>query len=187
MLLPALIALAGVALLLLVAADIRRLRLVPRLLAPHVPDAPALISILIPARNEERSIERCVRAALAQAYPRLEVIVVDDGSTDRTGDILASIADPRLRLIVGRALPPGWVGKCNACQQLGEAAGGAWLLFLDADTTPAPDLAAALLASASARELDLLTIFPFLELGTFWERVILPPFLALITALFPFA
>jgi hypothetical protein len=86
----------------------------------------------------------------------------------------------------GRPLPPGWVGKCNVCQQLGEAARGEWLLFLDADTAPAPELVAALMAHAARRELDLTTLFPFLELGSFWERVVLPPFLALIAALYPF-
>ncbi|NTV65140.1 MAG: glycosyltransferase, partial [Oscillochloris sp.] len=187
MILLAIIMVASIVVIGLVAAAIRRLRLVPSLAAPTLPVAPPLVSILIPARNEERGIERCVRAALAQSYPRLEVIVVDDGSTDRTGAILATIAAPQLQMIAGRPLPTGWVGKCNACQQLGEAAHGEWLLFLDADTVPEPDLVTALLASAQARQIDLLTIFPFLELGTFWERVVLPPFLALITALFPFA
>jgi GT2 family glycosyltransferase len=186
MILTIVIAAAGVGLLLLVAREVRRLGRVPHLSAPAVPADPPLISILIPARNEERAIGRCVRAALAQAYPRVEVIVVDDGSTDGTSRILASLAGPRLRVLAGRPLPPGWVGKCNACQQLGEAARGEWLLFLDADTAAGPALAAALLASAELRGLDLLTIFPFLELGTFWERLILPPFLALITAIFPF-
>ncbi|NNJ09723.1 glycosyltransferase [Chloroflexales bacterium ZM16-3] len=186
MILPTIIVVVSAALILLVARDIRRLRRIPHLAAPAIPAEPPLISILIPARNEERSIGRCVRAALAQSYPQIEVIVVDDGSTDGTGAILAEVADVRLRVIAGRPLPDGWVGKCNACQQIGEQASGAWLLFLDADTVPAPDLVAALLSTASIRRLDLLTIFPFLELGTFWERVVLPPFLALITALFPF-
>ncbi|MBX0327259.1 glycosyltransferase [Oscillochloris sp. ZM17-4] len=186
MILPATLLAAGAGLILLVARDIRRLRRIPHLSAPAIPAEPPLISILIPARNEERGIGSCVRAALAQSYPRIEVIVVDDGSTDGTAAALAAIVDPRLRALSGRPLPPGWVGKCNACQQLGEGAAGEWLLFLDADTVAAPDLAAALLATASLRSLDLLTIFPFLVLGTFWERVILPPFLALITALFPF-
>ena len=185
LLLPTTIVVASVALLAMIVRDARRLGRVQRLIPPVDMPTPPMISILIPARNEERSIERCVRAALAQSYPQIEVIVVDDGSTDRTGAILAGVADPRLRVLSGRPLPPGWVGKCNACQQLSDTACGAWLLFMDADTAAEPDLAAALLASASARGLDLLTVFPFLELGTFWERVVLPPFLALIMALFP--
>lgn len=186
MLIPALLIIFSAALIAMLARDAVRLQRVPRLAPPAVPADPPLISILIPARNEERGIGRCVRAALAQSYPRIEVIVVDDGSTDRTGAILSGIADRRLRVLAGRPLPAGWVGKCNACQQLGERAAGEWLLFLDADTVAGPDLAAALLSGAAGRGLDLLTIFPFLELGTFWERLILPPFLALIQALFPY-
>lgn len=152
-----------------------------------LPAEPPLVSLLIPARNEERNIARCLRGALAQRYPNLEVIVVDDGSTDRTAAIVAEfLADPRLRLLSGRPLPPGWIGKCNACQQLAETARGEWLLFLDADTAPQPDLVVGLLRHARAYRLDLLTIFPFLELGTFWERVIMPAFINLISAIFPF-
>ncbi len=164
-----------------------RLRRRPRLGPPGPPPArPPLVSILIPARDEEGPIGRCVAGALAQHHPSVEVIVVDDGSTDGTAAVLAGLADPRLRVLRGRPLPPGWVGKCNACQQLGEAARGEWLLFLDADTAPQPDLVAALLGHAGARGLDLVTVWPFLELGSFWERAVLPPFRALIGALFPF-
>jgi hypothetical protein len=88
-------------------------------------------------------------------------------------------------VLPGGPLPPGWAGKCNACQQLAAAAAGEWLLFLDADTAPQPGLASALLAHARGRGLDLVTVFPFFELLSFWERAVLPPFLALITALFP--
>jgi chlorobactene glucosyltransferase len=168
-------------------SDWRRLRRRPRLGAPTGPvaDAP-LISVLIPARNEERSIARCVAGVLALQYPRLELLVLDDGSTDGTAAALAPFAaDRRLRLLQGRPLAQGWTGKCNACQQLGAAASGEWLLFLDADTAPQPGLASALLAHARGRGLDLVTLFPFMELGSFWERAVLPPFLALITALFP--
>lgn len=180
---------AAAALLLLGAywRDWARLGARPRLGPPDPTLAGSpLVSLLIPARDEERSIGRCVAGALAQSHPATEVIVLDDGSTDRTAEILAAAADPRLRVLRGRPLPAGWVGKCNACQQLGEAARGEWLLFLDADTAPQPELVAALLTHAQRRDLDLVTILPFLELGTFWERAVLPPFLGLITALYPF-
>ena len=83
--------------------------------APPPSHAP-LISICIPARNEERNIRACVEAALAQDYPNLEVIVLDDRSTDATPSILADIAsqDPRLRPISGTDLPEGWAGKPHA-------------------------------------------------------------------------
>lgn len=168
------------------ARDWRRLRRRPRLEAAGAAvDDPPLISLLIPARDEERGIARCVAGALAQRYPRLEVLVLDDGSTDGTAAALAAFTDPRLRVLRGGPLPPGWVGKCNACQQLAVAARGEWLLFLDADTAPQPELAGALLAHARGRGLDLVTLFPLLELVSFWERAVLPPFLALIAALFP--
>jgi GT2 family glycosyltransferase len=152
------------------------------LLSTHLP----LVSILIPARNEERVIGRCVRAALDQHYPHLEVVVVDDGSTDATATILAQLAPhPDLRLLKGRPLPPGWAGKPNVCHQLATVAQGEWLLFLDADTVPQPQLVTTLLAHAQRRSLDMVTIFPFLELGSFWERAILPPFQAMLMDLYP--
>ena len=119
----ALLSALGVTFLLLLGYGRDWLRLVrrPRLdrstprLPPHLP----LVSILIPARNEERVIARCVHAALTQHYPHLEVLVVDDGSTDATATILAQLAPhPRLRLLKGRPLPPGWAGKPNVCHQL---------------------------------------------------------------------
>lgn len=181
-------ALCGLALVASFGAHWYRMHRVPRLASPCLPSDLPFISILIPARNEERAIRRCVTGALAQRYPHFEVIVVDDGSTDRTPLILAELVatDPRLRVVPGRPLPPGWVGKCNACQQASEVAIGAWLLFLDADTAPAPDLVAALLCHALATNGDMVTIFPFLELGTWAERLVLPPFIALIMSIFPF-
>lgn len=187
MFLVALATLLAVLLLWFYVSDWGRLRTRPRVVVPAEPPvAPPLVSLLVPARNEERAIERCVTGALAQRYSQFELLVVDDGSTDRTPALLAEfVADPRLRVLSGRPLPAGWVGKCNACQQLSEAARGEWLLFLDADTAPQPELIAALLQHARRHQLDLVTIFPFLELGSFWERAMLPPFVALITAIFP--
>lgn len=180
---------SGLSLLLLalVARDAWRLTLIPTLRSARAtPDAP-LVSLLIPARNEATRIERCLDGALAQTYPAYEVIVVDDNSTDTTPQILARYAaqDGRLRVVRGAALPTDWIGKCYACQQAADKASGAWLLFLDADTAPQPRLLAALLDHAERHELDMLTLFPFMEFGSFWERVIMPPFLALINAVFP--
>jgi chlorobactene glucosyltransferase len=144
-------------------------------------DAPSL-SIVVPARNEERSIERCVRSLLAQTLHDCELIVVDDRSGDRTGAILAGIAreDPRLRVIAGAPLPDGWVGKPWALAQGVRAARGAWLLFTDADTWHAPEACASTLAFARARGADAVTIWTHQELGSWGERAVLPSTLAMV-------
>jgi chlorobactene glucosyltransferase len=81
------------------------------------PSDPPLVSLVIPARNEARNIQPCVESALASSYPRLEVIVVDDHSTDATAEIVHAIAerDPRVRVITPAPLPDGWFGKQWAC------------------------------------------------------------------------
>ena len=96
-------------LVLIALSNWRRLR---RLDCFKMPDHPPRISILVPARNEEANIGDCVRSLLSQDYPDFEVIVLDDGSRDRTGEILAELAarHPRLRVIAGRELPAGWLG-----------------------------------------------------------------------------
>ena len=99
------------------------------------------LSILVPARNEEKNIEACLASLLRQDHPNYEVIVLDDGSTDRTGRIVERLMkdNPHLRLIAGEPLPDGWRGKNWACWQLSKAASGDVLLFTDADTMHAPD------------------------------------------------
>lgn len=133
-------------------------------------------SILVPARNEERVIERCVRSLLAQDYPDMEVIVLDDGSEDDTGKILAELAreNPRLRVLQGEPLPPGWAGKNWACHQLAAHAFGDWLMFADADTVHRPESLAAAVAFAERESIGLLSGVPRQQLGTFWERNIVP-------------
>jgi len=144
-------------------------------------DAPAL-SIVVPARNEERSIERCVRSLLAQTLDDYDVIVVDDRSEDRTGAILAELAreDARLRVIRGAPLPDGWVGKPWALAQGVRAARGEWLLFTDADTWHAPHASASALAFARERGADVLTLWTHQELGSWGERAVLPSTLAMV-------
>jgi chlorobactene glucosyltransferase len=110
--------------------------------SPRLPDNPPMVSIIVPARDEENTIERCVRSLLAQDYPRFEVIVVDDGSEDGTGRILAHLghSDARLKVIQAEALPEGWMGKAHAIMQGYPQAEGDWLLFTDADTYHEPPL-----------------------------------------------
>ena len=148
---------------------------------PSLPDAPSL-SVIVPARNEERTIERCVRSLLAQTLDDYELIVVDDGSSDRTGAILAELAreDDRLRVVHGAPLPGGWAGKPWALAQGVRAARGAWLLFTDADTWHAPHACASTLAFARARGADAVTLWTHQELGSWGERAVLPSTLAMV-------
>ena len=140
------------------------------------PVAAPRASILVPARNEERSIERCVRSLLAQDYPDFEVVVLDDGSTDRTGAILAGLLreDRRLRVMSGQSLPAGWLGKHWACHQLAGAASGDVLLFVDADTHHHPDSLANGVAALERERAGLVTALPRQELGMWVERLVIP-------------
>jgi chlorobactene glucosyltransferase len=138
------------------------------------------LSIVVPARDEERSIERCVRSLLAQRYiDDLEVIVIDDRSTDRTRAILDTIAaeDPRLRIFTGEEMPEGWVGKPWALAQAERHAHGDWLLFTDADSHHGPLAAATTLWYATKFGADAISLATHQELGTFWERASVPTIL----------
>lgn len=129
---------------------------------PESPQVSPLVSVLIPARNEERHIEACIRSLSNQTYPNFELICLDDRSTDGTSDILRRLeaTESRLRVLAGRPLEPGWFGKAHACHQLAQAATGSWLVFIDADTTWQPDTLQRVIATAAQRHLDLLTGFP---------------------------
>lgn len=120
------------------------------------------ISLIVAGRNEERNVERAMRSLLAQDYPNLELIAVDDRSDDSTGAILDRIAaqEPRLKVIHVRELPQGWLGKCNALQSGSEQATGEWLLFADADIFMDPTSLSRAMAHALANKLDHLAIAP---------------------------
>lgn len=145
-------------------------------------DAP-LVSIVIPARNERRNIERCARSVLTAEYPSFEVIVVDDHSDDGTGEIARQIAaeDPRLRVIDAPPLEAGWFGKQWACASGASIARGELLLFTDADTWHAPDLLPRAVNALRARRADLVTVAPHQEMHSFWERVIQPQLFGLLS------
>jgi chlorobactene glucosyltransferase len=139
---------------------------------PHTPR----VSLLVPARNEARSIEACARGLLSQDYPDFEVIVLDDESTDGTSDILQRIAaqDDRLRVIHGQPLPAGWLGKNWACQQLSQAATGDYLFFTDADTSHDPLMLRDSIAAAVAARADLLSGMPHQIVKTRSEQLLVP-------------
>jgi len=144
---------------------------------PTPPPAHApLISICIPARNEENNIRNCVESALAQDYPNLEIIVLDDRSTDATLTQLKEIAsgDSRLVPISGSDLPASWAGKPHALFQASAAAHGEWLCFVDADTFLAPQAISSCYAKALETQADMFTTMNKQILGSFWEKVVMP-------------
>lgn len=144
--------------------------------AEDAPKLTPLVSVVVPARNEATCIERCVRSLLTQNYPNLEVIVVDDASTDATPDILERLAGefPRLTVVAGRPLPPGWTGKNNAVYSGVQHAQGDWLLFVDADVTIHAGTISAAYTTATERGVKMVTLWARQELVTFWERVVQP-------------
>ncbi|MDJ0386885.1 glycosyltransferase [Roseomonas sp. E05] len=157
-----------------VALGTNNLRRLPR--ARGRPPEPTLVSILIPARDEAANIEPCLRAALASRDVSVEVVVMDDGSRDGTGAIVAALAaeDERLGLLTAPPLPPGWTGKVHACARLAGAARGTHLLFIDADVRLQPHAAAAMAAHAEDHELALVTGVPKQVLGSLGEGLTVP-------------
>jgi chlorobactene glucosyltransferase len=139
------------------------------------PDDAPFVSILIPARNEARSIVRCVESLAQQDYPRFEILVLDDHSEDDTAALVERMGHiSTARLLRGEPLPAGWHGKAYACAQLARAARGEWLLFVDADTVHAPDCLSATMRAALTRRADLLTMIPRIQIGSVGEAVLLP-------------
>ena len=134
------------------------------------------MSVIIPARNEATTIETVVRSVLASTFDPVELIVVDDRSTDDTAAIVERLAggDRRLRLVRGDALPPGWYGKPWACVQGYRAAAGELLVFTDADTRHEPELLARAVGALQSEAADLVTVAPRQRCVGFWERVIMP-------------
>jgi len=138
------------------------------------------VSIIVPARNEENNIARCIRSLLEQDYSQFEVVAVDDGSTDATGHLLDELAQTHPqgnRLWVLRLrddLPAGWAGKPHALYRGVQEAQGAWLLFTDADTWHAPNALRSSVTQAVQEGMDLFTVGTEQELPSFWERVLMP-------------
>jgi chlorobactene glucosyltransferase len=147
------------------------------------------VSVIVPARNEERNIQACVSSLLRQDYPGFEIIVVNDHSGDRTGEILAELQQehPELIVLASPALPAGWLGKNWACHQgYGHARGGL-LLFIDADTQHAPQSLRKAVAGLLQEKADFLTAILFLTSISPAEKLIQPLLTCMIYAIFPFA
>jgi chlorobactene glucosyltransferase len=135
-----------------------------------------LVSILIPARNEAAVIAETVTRLLRQSYSNVELLLLDDHSTDGTAQVAQQAAhmDDRLRVLQGAALPPGWLGKNWACHQLAQAAQGDILLFTDADTRWEPAGLTALMALQTRTQADLVTVWPTQTTLTWGERLVVP-------------
>lgn len=156
--------------------------LIPRLREDAATRGP-LVSVIIPARNEEKSIEGTVRAFLVQTYEPLEIIVVNDRSTDGTGSILRSI--PGIRVVEGVEPPPGWLGKPWALHQGEQLARGELLLFVDADIVYEPPAVAGAVAELHAAGTSMVTLLPRLVMETFWERLAMPYLAVIVYSILP--
>lgn len=160
--------------------NLAKIRRVPRIgigdAARFPSDAP-LVSILVPARNEaSRILERALRSMARQDYPNLEVVVVDDRSTDNTFEILEEIArtEPRVRVVRGAPLPAGWSGKPWALEQAKRVARGRWILATDADMLYEPAAVRAAMSIAFRGRFDAVSLIPDVGAATFWTRVVMP-------------
>jgi chlorobactene glucosyltransferase len=147
------------------------------------------VSVLIPARDEVRNIERCLRSVLGQTYRAAEILVLDDYSADGTAEAVETVAlrDRRLQLLRGEPLPQGWLGKSYGCHQLAESASGDWLLFTDADTDHDPTTLAWAIEAAEQNQADLVSLIPRPVTHSLGEQLLLPIIPFGLTALYPLA
>jgi chlorobactene glucosyltransferase len=157
----------------------RRLTLPPRKL-----NSP-MVSILVPARDEERNLEALLDSLLKQDYSNYEILVLDDHSRDGTARILDEYQkrDARLKAFAGKPLAPGWFGKHFACQQLYEKANGEYFLYTDADTVHSPQSVSWALTNMIHHEVDFMSAYPRQKIGSFGEAVVVPG-VFLVVALF---
>jgi glycosyltransferase involved in cell wall biosynthesis len=145
------------------------------------------LSVLIPARNEGLTIDACLRSVLDQGDIVREVLVYDDCSTDDTAPRVLAVqkTDSRVRLVSGGGLPSGWCGKPHACMQLAKQGQSPWMLFLDADARMQPGAAAALIETATLRNLTMLSGWPAFELRNASEQFLMPMLNFVVYTLFP--
>lgn len=144
------------------------------------------LSVLIPARDEEKRLPACLEAVLGQPCVS-EILIYDDHSQDQTREVAQRYAerDNRARLIPAEPLPEGWRGKTFACQMLASHAQQPWLLFLDADAILAQGATAAILEEAIRRRVTLLSCWPGIDMGGFWEKLLMPMLNFVVLTLYP--
>jgi chlorobactene glucosyltransferase len=147
------------------------------------PEQPPLVSVIVPARNEAHNIARCVTSILSTTYPNLELIVVDDSSTDGTAQIARDAAerDPRARIVMSPPLAEGWFGKQWACATGAKIARGSVLQFTDADTVHGADLVTRSINAMRRNRAQLFSVAGRQELGGFWEKVIQPQIFTILS------
>jgi chlorobactene glucosyltransferase len=146
-----------------------------------------LVSVCVPARNEELRIRPLLESFQNQDYPQYEVLVLDDQSTDRTYQLLKeyTLKNKRLKVSRGKPLPQGWVGKPWACHQLSLKARGEWLFFTDADTWHSPDMLKRCVQAAEREKADLLSCFTRQETKTWLEYLVIPVMVYCLIAFLP--
>jgi len=156
-------------------------------LHPGNPTDTPLVSVLIPARNEEKKIANLIEQLQKQMYPDLEILIYDDLSEDSTYQLAQSYAetDSRFLIINGQPLPEGWLGKNHACHQLAKQAKGKYFLFLDADVSIGKNLISQAMAHLQRHKLALLSIFPVQEMRSFSEKITVPLMNWILVSLLP--
>ncbi len=152
-------------------------------------DSSARVSVLIPARNEERNIGPCLDSLLRQSYRNCEILVLDDQSTDRTWQIISRYEREHpqsIRAIRGRPSPvDGWIGKPHALHQLAQQANGEYLFFTDADTIHQPQSVAWAVTNLERHHVDLVSGYAAQTLGTVGEALLVPIMYLMTTIVMP--
>lgn len=143
-----------------------------------------MISIVVAARNEERDIEPALRSLMNLDYDHLEIVAVNDRSTDRTGEIIDKLAgeSDRLQVIHVEQLPPGWLGKNHALEKGAERADGQWILFTDADVVMDPTVLKRAIRYATENDIDHLPILPRIKMPTWFLEAFVVTFGVYFTA-----
>ena len=141
-----------------------------------IPRTGPKVSILVPARNEVDIIAKSLHSLIAQNYPNLDIWILDDQSTDGTGELARSFSrlNDRVKVISGVPVPPGWIGKHWACHQLSQAADGDLLLFTDADTWFNPSTVSKAVDSMLSSDSDLVSFVPSRETSSILQKLTLP-------------
>lgn len=142
----------------------------------HRPEKMPKVSILLPARNEEQNISQCLDSLLDQTYQNYEILVIDDQSSDKTGEIIREYAHlhPRIKAFHSKPLPPGWKGKQYAIQQIINQATGEIFILTDADTIHQPDSITWAVGKIEEFSVDFISAYTRQEIGTLGEALIVP-------------